>query len=263
MSANKTRGGGVFTALSSRIRSFKRRYDLESYDECVWVEISTLDGLHLLISNHCIPLGTKPEVITNYFRSLEDRLDTKNSRVLMLGDFNTPGFDWNRGLSVPDCHYYSKLRGDAIYTCTYLLNLQQCIEAVGSSNLLDLVFTNFSAYDITFPDSGIIKPDTYHPLMVIGITLPLVNPTQNCEYSYRKYASGDYTLLYTILTNYDWSCVYDTSSADAAAASLSAVVQDAMEQAIPRGFVTKSKFPHWFSGFLGHYIRKKLLLQAV
>jgi hypothetical protein len=78
--------------------------------------------------------------------------------------------------------YYSKLSGDAIYTSTCLLNLQQCIEAVGSSSLLDLVFTNFSDYDITFPDSGIIKPDTYHPPMVIGITLPLVNPTQNCEF---------------------------------------------------------------------------------
>jgi hypothetical protein len=93
-------------------------------------------------------------------------------------------------------------------------------------------------YDITFPDSGIIKPDTYHPLVVIGVTLPLVNHTQNCEYSYRKYGSGDYTLLYNILSNYDWSFVYDTSSVDAAAASLSGAVQGALQQAIPRGFST-------------------------
>jgi hypothetical protein len=52
VSANKKRGGGVLTALSSRIRSFKRRYDLEFYDECVWIENPTLDSINLLIGNH-------------------------------------------------------------------------------------------------------------------------------------------------------------------------------------------------------------------
>jgi hypothetical protein len=97
----------------------------------------------------------------------------------MVGDFNTPGFDWNHGLCAPDCHYYTKLRGDSIYTSTCLLNQQQCIDAVGSKNLLDLVFANFKDYDITFPNSGIIKPDSYNPPIVIGISLPFGNSTQN------------------------------------------------------------------------------------
>jgi hypothetical protein len=62
----------------------------------------------------------------------------------MVGDFNSPGFDWNRGLSLPNSHYYSKIKGDAIYTSTCLLNLIQCIDIVGSSNLLDLMFFNLS-----------------------------------------------------------------------------------------------------------------------
>jgi hypothetical protein len=51
--------------------------------------------------------------------------------------------------------------------------------------------------------------------------------------------------------------VYDTNSVDAAVASRNAVVQDAMEQAIPRGFITKSIFPHLFSSASRYYIRKK------
>jgi hypothetical protein len=35
------------------------------------------------------------------------------------------------------------------------------------------------------------------------------------------------------------------------------LVQDAMEQAIPRGYIKKSKFPHWFSRYLRYYIMKK------
>jgi hypothetical protein len=51
--------------------------------------------------------------------------------------------------------------------------------------------------------------------------------------------------------------VYETSSVDVAVQSLNAAVQDAMEQAIPRGYSCKSKFPPWFSYILRYYIAKK------
>jgi hypothetical protein len=93
--------------------------------------------------------------------------------------------------------------------------------------------------------------------MVIGITLPLVSRTQVCEFSYRKYTSGNYAILYNILSNYAWSCVYGASSVNSAVTSLSVAVQDAMDQAVPCGYVAKSKFPQWFSSSLKYYIRKK------
>jgi hypothetical protein len=51
--------------------------------------------------------------------------------------------------------------------------------------------------------------------------------------------------------------VYETTSVDVAVASLNVAVRGAMEQAIPRGYSCKSKFPHWFSYTLRHYIAKK------
>jgi hypothetical protein len=63
--------------------------------------------------------------------------------------------------------------------------------------------------------------------------------------------------LYNILSTYAWSCVHGTTSVEAAVASLSAAVQDAMEQAIPIGIIkSKSKFPHWYSSSLRYYIRE-------
>jgi hypothetical protein len=44
-SVNKTRGVGVLIALSCRVLSRKRRYDLESCDECAWVGSPNSDGL--------------------------------------------------------------------------------------------------------------------------------------------------------------------------------------------------------------------------
>jgi hypothetical protein len=52
--------------------------------------------------------------------------------------------------------------------------------------------------------------------------------------------------------------VYGTIFVDSAIACLNAVVQDAMEHAVPRGIInSNSKFPHWYSSSLRYYIRKK------
>jgi hypothetical protein len=69
-----------------------------------------LTRLNLLIGNHYFPPppDAKPENTANYFRFLENKLDTHNFRVVMIGDFNAPGFDWKSGQSLPNCHYYSK-----------------------------------------------------------------------------------------------------------------------------------------------------------
>jgi hypothetical protein len=95
----------------------------------------------LLIGNHYFSPETKPEVITEYFRFLENILYTNYFRVISLWDFNAPGFNWEIGSPLLDCHYeyYSELKWNAMYISTCLLGLRQCVEAVDSHNLLELV----------------------------------------------------------------------------------------------------------------------------
>jgi hypothetical protein len=90
----------------------------------------------------------------------------------MVGDFNAPGFDWKSDMSLPNSHYYSKLKGGAIYTFTCHLNLNQCFDTVGSSNLLDLIFSNLRDISITPVDPGLIKCDNYHPPLIINMSAP-------------------------------------------------------------------------------------------
>jgi hypothetical protein len=163
--------------------------------------------------------------------------------VIMVGNFNTPDFDWKRGLSLPSSYCYLQLKGAAIYTSTCLLNLPQCINIVGSSNLLDLILSNLRDLCITRVDPGLVKPDNCHPSLIINIHKPLATFIQNYVYSYRKFSSGDYTLPHNILSTSDWSCVYGTSSVDTAVACLNALVPEVMEQAIPHGIInSESKF---------------------
>jgi hypothetical protein len=86
----------------------------------------------LLIGNHYFSPDTVPGVITDYFHFLENTLDTKHFRVILLGDFNAPGFNWGLGSPLPNYHYYSKIKGDDIYTSACLLGLRQFVVAVHS-----------------------------------------------------------------------------------------------------------------------------------
>jgi hypothetical protein len=50
--------------------------------------------------------------------------------------------------------------------------------------------------------------------------------------------------------------VYSSSTLDATVDSFTNVILQAMNLAIPLGFITKSRFPHWFSHTLIYYFRK-------
>jgi hypothetical protein len=79
-----------------------------------------------------------------------------------------------------------------------------------------------------------------HPSLVIDLSIFLPSYAQS-QLSFRNYAYGDYALLYTFLSCYDWSCVYRESSVDIAVTKLNAAVSEATS--IPLG-------PNIHAGFL-------------
>jgi hypothetical protein len=164
----------------------------------VWVELPTFDGENLLFGNHYFAPDTSPNKILNYFSFLENKLDTMNYQVILMGDFNTPGFDWKCRLPLPNCYYYSTLKGEAIYTSTCLVRLTQSIEINHNNNLLDLVFVNFDNLRVSFVDMGIVKPNLLHSPVVIDIDFRVYKRMHNFEHSYRKFADRNYNKLYNI-----------------------------------------------------------------
>jgi hypothetical protein len=133
----------------------------------------------MLIGNHYFSLETKPEVITAYFHHLENILDTNNTCVILLRDFNALDFNWETGAPLPKCHKYSKLKGDAICTSTYLLVLRQCVEAVESINMPDLAFANFTDLRSVLANPELVMPHAYYPPLSIFVLLPHANNNLN------------------------------------------------------------------------------------
>jgi hypothetical protein len=80
-----------------------------------------------------------------------------------------------------------------IYTSACLLTLNHCIETVGSSNLIDFIFSNCIELCIIFVCCGIVHLHTFTLPWLLTISFSFVRCTsvQNYEYSNRKFASGD------------------------------------------------------------------------
>jgi len=66
------------------------------------------------------------------------------------------------------------------------------------------------------------------------IALYLHNSTSHHEHSYSKYALADCSLIDSILSNYDRSCVYSNSTVDVVAHCFTNVIIQAMNLAIPQ-----------------------------
>jgi hypothetical protein len=91
----------------------------------------------------------------------------------MVWDFNTSGFDWKRGLCLNNSHCYSKHKGDMIYTSKCVLNLTQCIDTVGSSNLFSSICFRLWDFCIISVHPGLAKSDYYQTLRLSIFNSPL------------------------------------------------------------------------------------------
>jgi hypothetical protein len=82
---------------------------------------------------------------------------------------------------------------------------------------------------VCFVDMCMVKPNLFHRHVVIDIELRVYKRTYNFEHSYRKFADGNYNKVYNMLSNYDWSQVYNNMLVDAAVDSLNAAMHNAMD----------------------------------
>lgn len=143
-------------AVSEAVFGIKRRSDIEYFQECLWIEITVSDDRNLLIGNHYFS--------PDWLNFLENLLDTFNC-VLLHGDFNVPGVDWNYGFPSPNCHFYTKLKEDLIHSAICFLGLNQHNYPDSGNTLTDLVFfsSNFADLSVDHAEYSLVQPDHFQP----------------------------------------------------------------------------------------------------
>jgi hypothetical protein len=75
-------------------------------------------------------------------------------------------------------------------------------------------------------------------------------------YFRKRFSGGEYTVLYSALSVYDWSSLYKEISLDAAVDILNVAVTQTKDLALPSGYIKQYKNPNGFSGKLKFYIKK-------
>jgi hypothetical protein len=64
-------------------------------------------------------------LLSQTFTFLENMLDTLNYHVILIWNFNVPGFDWNYSLPFCNSHHYIKEKGDVILSAICFLRLNE------------------------------------------------------------------------------------------------------------------------------------------
>jgi hypothetical protein len=77
---------------------------------------------------------------------------------------------WECGLLLTNCHLYSKRRHKQF--AYPHIGLNQHGDGINSSNLSDQVFATLSGLHIPCTASSTVKPNSYFPLLAVGIHLP-------------------------------------------------------------------------------------------
>ncbi|XP_008484612.1 uncharacterized protein LOC103521280, partial [Diaphorina citri] len=258
-------GGGVLIAVKKHfnvVRLFE--LDFDGVD-CVWVKLKLSLECELIIGNSYIPGSTHPQVVENYcnfllsYESFVDSVGITSTRLLLLGDFNLPLFDWAHGVSL---HYDFNVRkrSEIIYsTFVQSLNLVQhnYVRINEHDNLLDLVLSNLGDLcDVT--DTGgfsFVRLDHEHPALNIAVKIPLSIFNDNFQPFVKKnYARGDYFGLYNYLRDYQYT---DSEDVDVLVEDLSLAFHLGVNEFIPDKVIRPSRYPGWFSRELIYKLRLK------
>lgn len=248
-------GGGVLTAVRDNIKSC-RRVDLETYAECVWVELLTRDGFHYLVGNYYFPPLSDSSVFVNHLQKIEQQIDFSKFKVHMYGDFNLPGVNWSTGISSSG-NNQTVVKVSRLVDFINFNGLTQHNQFTNTAgNVLDLFLSNCPIDSVTPVSDTLVKPDVFHPPFFVCFSLPVRSrDRQNLtRYDYHK---GDYLGLYTFLRDNNWSTVLHDNCVDSATESLTKIVKNAIDAFIPKRLSKPSKYQFWFSRELKHYMRKK------
>lgn len=247
-------GGGVLIACEVSVDSH-RRFDLESYPECVWVEIKASDGFNYLIGTYYFAPLSDQTVFIEHFETIRKQINFDKYRVQIYGDFNLPGVDW--ALQTVNSNSITANKASSLLSFINFCGLEQHNTIKNSvGNVLDLALSNIPILKLSTAFDPLVQIDVFHPPFIVQFYLPFRSRV-SCMPSNYCFSKGDYMGVYRFIENFDWCNVLAMSDVDRVSETLTSVVKDAIDSFVPKRTNKLSIYPNWFSKELKVYLRKK------
>jgi hypothetical protein len=134
-----THGGGVFTAIRDTITASAIKDETQC--ESVWNELQTQNQQSVLIGSFYRPPNSREDTLIELEKSLTNmRSLHPNAQIILGGDFNLPGIDWDLGApKVRDPH---RTKSELLLETMSTFDLEQVNKSpTRGENILDLCFT--------------------------------------------------------------------------------------------------------------------------
>ena len=228
----KGRGGGVLLYVKKSLLSIACSSLNEFSNESVWCELVGDKGSRTLVGVvYKSPSAEQTEIncLLNMLRSLDGK------QVLIMGDFNCPGINWNM------------LEADAMGTGLLEIILdnfwtQHVTVPTREQNILDLVISSeVGMVDDISVDEHLANSD--HNIVKFSAILETkVDCAKGDRYDYSK---GDYDQLNVLLNAVDWGAVFLDVDVETMWCKFRDIVTDAVKQCVPMKKYKKHTYPRW------------------
>ena len=131
--------GGVFI-LARKDLTITREEELETDCELLWCKVHIHGARNLHVGAYYRPHEQDEDSLTELEKTL-DRLHEYNDLIILGGDFNFPGWDWQNNCTKPQCHYPAlHNRFASLLDNSGLSRMVE--EPTREDNILDLICTN-------------------------------------------------------------------------------------------------------------------------
>lgn len=248
--------GGVLIALRNDLVA-THRIDLDTKCEIVWVTIKIQGAKDLTIGSfyRSQQFGNKPE----YFDALRESLDNikkSNGQILLGGDFNLPGVDWDLLAVRPGGSYANLSRQMLDITSDF--GLEQVVrKPTRGNNILDLFFTsNPTLVERSWVVPGISDHDGI-PVIIVSTKPRYIKQNPRKIYLYQK---ADIVGLKSHLKS--WADEFTNSdvsgnSVNAMYNDFQGAIEKSMDLFIPSKIITKRNTSPWINRKVKRYQKRK------
>nr|CAI5849047.1 unnamed protein product [Callosobruchus analis] len=177
-----------------------------------------------------------------FFEGLERTLSALSGNIIILGDFNAPGF-----VRLDN----SDRRVNAICTLLNVLNLQQCNNVLnGTNRLLDLVLSNLTCNVQRSIFPLVSEEILYHPALEIVVEdvspkpAAFLSTQEPSAYNFRR---ANFPLLYEFLFQANWSFLDNINDIDLAVETFYEFIYNIFETYVPKYLTHSHTYPPWFT----------------
>jgi Reverse transcriptase (RNA-dependent DNA polymerase)/Endonuclease-reverse transcriptase len=209
--ANCSRGGGVLLYVRESLNAVELIYphDIHGSDcDSVWCNVNINNSVRFIVGCVYRPPSSS-NINTEYiFNQIRDIcLAHKNSKVIVLGDFNFPNVNWLLNLFPSNSLGLKSLIEDCLFT-------QHVSQPTRYSNILDLVMTR--CINKTDVNVHYLPPLARSDHVCLEVSVTLANPieiesNENQRVVQYCYKRADWEAICCDLTLLDWSLLFSST----------------------------------------------------